>query len=59
MLELINEVLEAVNKKTVSTAASFLLVWAMAFSNSKSAGLRNPRYINFTPISFQKSTVSP
>ena len=50
ILLLINDVLAEVNKKTVSIPDSFLLVCAMAFSNSKSAGFRNPFNIKFASI---------
>ena len=59
MLELINEVLAAVNKKTVSILESFLLVCAIAFSNSKSAGLRKPLNMKLAFSFLAKSIVKP
>ncbi len=38
---------EEVSRKTVSISESLRLVWAMAFSNSKSPGLRKPLKIKF------------
>ena len=45
ILLLIKEVLVVVSRKTVSIPDNFLLVWAMAFSNSKSAGFLKPLII--------------
>ena len=60
MDELMNEYPDEVSKNTVSISGHRRrLVWAMAFSNSKSEGLRKPRSMNFTPIERQKSTVIP
>ena len=59
ILDDIYEVFAAVNKNTVSILDKRLLVCAMAFSNSKSAGLRKPRNINWAFSSLHKSIVKP
>ena len=59
MLLLIKDVLADVNRKTVSILESFLLVRAMAFSNSKSPLFLIPLKIKLAPFSLQKSIVKP
>ena len=53
------DVFAAVNKNTVSILDNLLLVCAIAFSNSKSAGFLSPRRINSAFSCLQKSIVKP
>ena len=53
------DVFADVSKKTVSIFDSFLLVLAIAFSNSKSPLFLIPRTINVAPTFLQNSIVNP
>ena len=59
MLLLMNEFSGDVKKNIVSIPVISLLVRAILFSNSKSAGFLRPLIINSILFFLQKSTVSP